>query len=278
MFVTDKLVYIQMQKTGSSHIVALLSGLFEGEQIGNHNAATAEQLNAGTFFISSIRNPWDWYLSLWTFGVQGGGGLRQVLTNREYRKAIALLPRHPVWALDALRREMRKDIALWRGVYDDDTNVDSFRQWLRQIHDPENAAWLGEGYGDTAVTGFCGFMTYRYLSLCCADTWKLKDRRCVSSVADLQEFDRESCYIDYVIRQEFLEEDFIEAVERVRPLDVAARERILGARKTNTSRRSLTVADYYDDRSVDLVATRDRLLIDKFRYEPPGRASRTGNG
>ena len=77
-----------MQKTGCTHIASLLSRLFDGEQIGKHNAASDNQINSDAYFLSSIRNPWDWYLSLWTFGVQGNGGLMHRLTNKNLYGAL----------------------------------------------------------------------------------------------------------------------------------------------------------------------------------------------
>jgi hypothetical protein len=75
MFITDKLIYIQMPKTGSTHIALLLSQIFDGKEAEKHIAASKDQINSGVYLLSSIRNPWDWYLSLWTFGVQGNGSL-----------------------------------------------------------------------------------------------------------------------------------------------------------------------------------------------------------
>lgn len=62
MFQCEQLIYIQMQKTGCTHIESLLSGLFEGKQVGKkHSPATPEQIRNHPYFISSIRNPWDWF-------------------------------------------------------------------------------------------------------------------------------------------------------------------------------------------------------------------------
>jgi len=82
MFKGDELIYIQIQKTGCTHIASLLSMLFNGEIIEKHNTTTPEQIKSTKYILSSIRNPWDWYLSLWTYGVQGNGALMQRLTKK----------------------------------------------------------------------------------------------------------------------------------------------------------------------------------------------------
>ena len=40
-------------------------------------------------------------------------------------------------------------------------------------------------------------------------------------------------------------------------------------KKTNVSLRSLTTADYYDDETKELVANREKLIINKYNYKFP---------
>jgi len=42
-------------------------------------------------------------------------------------------------------------------------------------------------------------------------------------------------------------------------------------RRTNTSSR-LPAEHYYDDRSIELVRNRERLIVDEYGYSPPGIA------
>ena len=269
MFITDQLIYIQMQKTGCTHIAMLLSQLFDGEQIGKHNAASAEQIDSNAYFVSSIRNPWDWYLSLWTYGAQGCGGLLERLTERNYRNVWRLFPKHPLRGYAAFIHEAKKNVSQWREVYNDSTSAASFRKWLQLIHAPENACWLGEGYEASSITAFCGFMSYRYLYLCCSEPWKLNNTELVSNYTDLVQHERESCYIDVFIHQESLACDLIKAVEKIRPLSEDEKDIIRFSKKTNSSKRSLSVTDYYDEESIELILRREKLLIEKFNYAPP---------
>lgn len=269
MFITDKLIYIQMQKTGCTHIAFLLSKLFEGKQVGKHNAASEDQINTDVYFLSSIRNPWDWYLSLWTFGVLGKGTLMHRLTKRNYRRALKLTLSNPLENYSALFHEVTKDISFWQDLYDESENVESFRKWLKLIHTPSNVHWLREDYGNSVIAGFCGFMSYRYLYLCCSNPNGLKNKKIISNYTDLVQFEKKNCYINFFIRQESLEDNFCEAVEKIRPLTQEEKDEIFGAKKTNASKRPLAVSDYYDQESIDLVYNRDRLLIEKFNYMPP---------
>ena len=269
MFVTNELIYIQMQKTGCTHIASLLSKLFTGEQIGKHNKASDAQINSDKYFISSIRNPWDWYLSLWTYGVQGRGGLKERLTTKNYPNAILSTLKNPLNNYFLLKDEITKDISIWTETYVDHANVESFRRWLKLMHTPENSRWLGEGYGRTSIADVCGFMTYRYLYLCCAKHDVLYRPGLISNYNDLYQYDKDECYIDYFIRQESLEENFFEAIEQIKPLKLEEKNEILNEKKTNTSKRHFSTLDYYNDESIELIYNRDKLIIDKFNYASP---------
>lgn len=273
MFVCPELLYVQMQKTGCSHITRLLKKLFRGRQIGKHTAPSPGQISAAPLRISSIRSPWAWYVSLWTFGVQGDGALRHRLTSRSLERSLRDCLRRPALFPRPLLTEARRDVAAWRGVYRDADDTAAFRTWLRMMFDPANAAFLGEGYGELAVVPPCGYMTHRYLSLCCRSPRDLEQRGRIPSFAALAAFDVERCFVDVFIRQESLEETFCEAVGRVRPLTAEDRSLIFSGRQTNTSRRSRPVADYYDDDLLALVGERDRLIVEKFGYRAPARAA-----
>lgn len=267
MFVCDELTYIQVHKTGCTHIVSLLFKLFEGEKIGQHNAATPQQLASTPYVVSSIRNPWDWYVSLWAFGAQGKGDLFGYLTKRDRSNALKSFVKSPRGHYRALIDQLTKDVKTWRSVYDRSDNADSFRKWLKLINCRENRRYLGEGYSDTAITHLCGFMTYRYLYLCCRNPEQLKNP--IRDFNALVEFDNTNCYVDYFIRQEALEETLCEAIEKVRPLTGKERELIFGAGKSNTSERLISTAECYDNETIALVESRERLVIEKFNYSPP---------
>ncbi len=275
MFHSDELIYMALQKTGSTHIAGVLAALFQGAWHGKLTGASPEQIRATPFFLSSIRNPWEWYLSLWTYGVGGEGGLRKRLTQRKLLRTMgAPVNATGVWRrgrsrLLSLRDELVKDIPAWRAGYASSDNPAAFRTWLSMIHDPRNARALGEGYGDSLSAPWYGFLTHRYCLLCCQNLQQLSAPSAIATYADLVRFEQDNCYIHEFVRQEALPETLSAALERVRVLTPAERALILGARRTNKSVRPLAIGDYYTADLIDLVAGRDRLIIEKFGYEPP---------
>ena len=261
MFQSDELIYIQMQKSASSHIASLLPHFFDGQQMGKHNSASTEQIASHPYFVSSIRNPWDWYLSLWTFGVKGVGGFRSRLIKGPSLRRILKNPSISHYL------ELKRRAALFRKLYEDNKNVESFRTWLKLIHHPETNYLFKEGH--QAISSVCGPMTFRYLNLCCQNMQDIISLQAISNFNDLVQFDKDNCYIEFFIRQESLEDDFCKAIEKVRAMTQQEKDMVYGAKKTNTSKRSLTISDYYNDECIDLVEKRDQFLIEKFGYSFP---------
>src|SRR5881394_2338445 len=81
MFVSEKLAYLQMEKTASTHIAKVMAQIVGGEQLVQHIHLTRDPFDArlpvdvsNRLVVASIRNPWSWYLSLWAYGCRGGGG------------------------------------------------------------------------------------------------------------------------------------------------------------------------------------------------------------
>ena len=68
MFVGKKLVYLQMQKTGSTHVTKVLKENLKGKTRERHEQLEDYEAYKDRPVISSIRNPWDWYVSMWAYG------------------------------------------------------------------------------------------------------------------------------------------------------------------------------------------------------------------
>lgn len=270
MFKTDRLIYVQMPKTGCTHIALRLAEIFEGEQVGKHNRPSEEEIASEKILVSSIRSPWDWYLSLWIYGVRGQGRLQRKLLRRDPILAFCKDQQGFVSKWRSLLFECAKKTLPRERFYGDSEDVVSFRRWLSYILKAENQTLLGEGYGSAACDELYGFMTYRYLQLCCRNVDLLRNRGYVSSSVEIQSFDYDNCFIDYFIRQENLEDDLCHAIELVRSLSERERELIYSSGSTNSSNRLLGINDYYDDLSVNLVKEKEKLLVDKFGYLEPG--------
>jgi hypothetical protein len=275
MFISPEIIFVELQKTGCTHIGKLLAQVLDGQQVGKHNRPTDKFLTVGSrFFLGSVRNPWDWYVSLWAYGCDHKGGLYATVTAPGWR---GLLRGHG-WKKGSLSATLAaakaikagKHPDLWARCYSERDDAENFRQWLRLLND--RAYWheIGEGYAHSAVCRTAGVLTYRYLGLFCRDIIPLTSRHSMRDYEDLLSFERRNCYIDHFIRNESLESDLIRGLAAC---GVAVSEeqqsKILSSGKTNTSSRSNNTAYYYDEATIALVQDRERLIIEKFSYAPP---------
>jgi len=287
MLICDKLIFIELQKTGSTHIKQLLRELVGGVNDGKHNTPDARLLGCGKPFIGSVRNPWLWYLSLWSYGCQEKGELFQRLTNekrwqRLHEKGAARRAREAASADadgagnddDANRgaetdRRLPADWGAERAKgywYADPDNADAFREWIQAVLGRRALRhMLMAGYGKSPIGKAAGLMTYRYFNLFvnAADS----ANPMMNNLLSLKMLDRSGCIVRHFIRNETLAPDFIRVVESCGvSLSDAQRDQILSARKVNTSTRPHGPAYYYDEACIKLVARRERFIIDKFGY------------
>jgi len=267
MFVSEKLVYIQLHKTGCSHIGRLLAELLPGEFVGQHRPATSQLLASKRFFLGSIRNPWDWYVSLWAYGCDGKGHVYDRVTKARGPIRALGWRRTPFRAARALLLNLLRPTDDWKRCYSDVNDVTAFQKWLHRMHAPRHWNDFGEGYGQSPISRIAGLLTYRYLTLFCRHSRELHR---LSDLGRLQEYERGNCYIDYFIRNESLETDLFEALERC-GVGVTEERRMQLRRfdRTNSSSRKRPASDYYDLETAQIVAAREKLIIDKFGYTMP---------
>jgi hypothetical protein len=250
MFVSDKIIFIEVQKTASMHIKKLLSQLLEGEKIkiglmGKHIPAFPEHFEKNVPFLASVRNPWEWYISLWAFGCGKKGAV--------YDNAI----------------KAKEHSERWKRCYSDVDSESGFREWLYMLHDEKYWDDIGEEYSSSNINRFAGFYTYRYMKLCCRNTDSTHFQR-LASYNELKDFEKSHCYINHFIQTEKLADDLIKALELCGVvISDQEKKMIYATRNSNTSKRKKKADYYYDNGTAKLVADREKLIIEKFGYSPP---------
>lgn len=277
MFFNDRIVFVELHKTGGTHIGHWLKRLVGGVHEGKHNRVPLDLRNR--FIIGSVRNPWDWYVSLWAYGCGDKGSVR-AQTNRRVSPSYLWrqlgsemgmrLP--PVRCLaEQFAADLTKPVEKWRKLYADPTSTANFQEWLRLLFDAERRLDMGEGYGFSPVHRWGGLMTYRYMKLFSDLGARLYSDPRMGSPDEAMKLFEEARLVQYVILNEQLEEDLVAALEASGySLSDAQREQVFAAKssKTNTSHR-LPASHYYDERSRDLVASREQLVIRAHGYAPP---------
>jgi Sulfotransferase family len=272
MFVTDKLVYLQLQKTGCTHIVRVMNELVGGRSVGRkHGRLEKDFALNGRTIIGSVRNPWSWYVSLWAFGCQREGAVYGVTTSRRFGTHFYARKEHANQWLGGVWKEFVKPTAHWKRLYADSDNPALFREWLKTVFDRNRAHDLGQGFGYSTLREYAGLLTYRYARLYLSDAMSLFSPDGLRTLDDLRAFDRQHNLARLMIRTESLEDDLIAVLRAVdHSISQAAEAKIRSAQRTNTSRHKSFV-DYYDAETIALVAQKEALIIEKHGYAaPPG--------
>ena len=275
MFVSESLVFTELHKTAGSHLLKLLATYVGGEQIGKHNRIP-EGLRE-KFVLESIRNPWDWYVSLWGYGCDKQGSVYlQTTRGTSLRYCLKQLPREmgrsrvaPSHFAKQMRSDLRKDNQAWQRVYADSSDFGAFREWVRMMFDPARAMDLGEGYGFSPFSQNAGLLSYRFFKLFTAMDNAIYDASVNTSCDNLEVIWDKQGFVNAFIRQENLEEDFIAALSQAGiTLTDANKSAILDGKnkKTNTSSRK-AVSHYYDEETANIILQREKFIIERFGYD-----------
>lgn len=276
MYVSNDLIFLELQKTGGSHILRLLELMFDrGEIIGKHNRLNLE--NVGERFVfGSIRNPWNWYVSLWAYGAGNKGAIRHRTTKGvDFNYYHADLPHdmgkdwlNPKELALAIWHDIKKPTNNWAATYVDSDNAANFRSWLKMILSYEQRFDIGEGYAFSPLSKHSGLMTYRYFRLFThAD--EIYKNKSIELLSNLKEFDESNSISKGMIRTEHLEDDFIQLMNSAgKSLTVEQEQNIRSQKKTNTSKRK-PISFYYDQQTIDLVSKKEQFIINKYHYLPP---------
>jgi hypothetical protein len=272
MFASDKIIYLQMQKAGSTHATKVLQKYCEGRADIQHEQLKDPRRHASKLIVSSVRNPWDWYVSLWGFGCRREGGLRDYIDNlplRELRIAVEQLDFQSVLNFPLRSWSGRPD---WLRLYSDVTDAANFREWLKLLLGEEGQHIGLEGYAASPVKEAVGLMTYRFLALTTDySAWMREGRKC-RRYDDVVAFAQNHMIVNEVLRAETLNDDLLRLLKAagvdVSPIDV------VGWGKHNTTPRRAYI-EYFDEETFGLVANRERFIVDRFGYDPTFPASIT---
>jgi hypothetical protein len=128
-----KIVYLDVQKTGSSFVTRFLRANLTLPERARRLHAPVSQYLPDVFYLTSVRNPLAQYISLFQYGLQGRGGM----VERFAKAGMA-------------------------DFYQPDTAA--FERWLGFMIAPENAGFFGPAYS-RALPQLIGLQSYRFLSL-----------------------------------------------------------------------------------------------------------------
>jgi hypothetical protein len=268
IYITDRIAYLRLQKTGSSHVLRALKMVCPGRQGEMHGRLPESILHSDRLIAGSVRNPWDWYVSVWAYGCDGKGALYDRLTDSRkilgygYRKSL-------LTSVSNCLHELWRPRRPWRETYSDSTSPVLFRRWLSAVMDPERSRCLGENYYRSPLSRFAGFYTYRYCRLFHCTVAHLYDGS-VYNHETLLNAEEKLNIIQHMLRLEKLTDGILELLGSAGiKIDRETHEKIMEMNRTNPSSRERNSAFYYDQQTADLVQERDALIVEKYGYRTP---------
>ncbi len=268
MYVSDRLAFVQLQKTGCSHISRVIEMIHPGEQLDMHGRIPKWVIESDRLVAGSVRNPWDWYVSLWGYGCDGRGSLFDKLTGKVsfrghgYRKS-------PLRGIRLLARDLTRDRDFWRELYSDVGSPQLFRKWLTSLLSTSAGRDMRDDFNRSSLQEFAGLYTFRYCYLFHDSTDHLFDGT-VRTPEDLKREDARHNIVQYVIRMESIDEGIM-GMFRSCGISVSKEDqaRIGAMGRTNPSSRRRDNSFYYDRETAELVARRESLIIESYSYDSP---------
>jgi hypothetical protein len=282
MLVGERVIYLQLQKTGSTRITDLIQATVGAEERSKHDRIHREDLAdpeiAARRILGSIRNPWSYYVSLWSYGSRRAGGIYERTTaspRMDQPKARRDTLHKKTIPLDQRDRKGRRRVKRWRTAYGDPDDREAFRRWIRFLNDPAYLVDVGEGYGKSSISAHSGLLTYRYMVLFTLGVVP-GEPHLGGHNPTLDTLDRLRAYADEhllchdMIRMEHLSDELEAALTAAgHELTEAQRATIHGKAEGRSENRTKhhPAAWYYDDETAALVAERDRFVIERHGYE-----------
>ena len=287
MLVSEDILYLELPKTACSHIRNLLRHFIGGKFDGKHNRPSPELLDQvfrhEKMVVGSVRNPWDWYISIWAYGCDSKGVLFDRLTSRKLKgngliSGAKSIP--PIVFLTFLAQNIFKPVGNWKRLYADSKDPDLFREWLSLVLalDSNNKYSFGDGYPFSPVSSVAGLYTYYYVRLFSHDITRIRSGT-IKTMSELCEIDRSNNILNEVVRIENLEDDMVRILQKLGHADSPElRDEIRTYRpplfkdsktKSNSSSRVKDIEYYYNEQASRLVANSEKLIIEKYNYQPP---------
>ena len=137
MFVSEQICFVEFGKTGCSFIREIFNeNIKSGRLTKIHDQITNDLIASERIKVGSIRNPLDWYISLWSFGclMKKKDPLYSNLTTlRLNPKRLKDVENNILKKIFFLYDQFKKDINLNENLYSDPYNVNNFRNWIKNL-------------------------------------------------------------------------------------------------------------------------------------------------
>lgn len=271
MLTSDKLILVELHKSGSARLKKLLGELLGGETSGKNASYADELAGMGKPVVGYVCNPLSWYLSQWRLGCSGKGEVFKRLTDEG--KWIQLSARRANRPVKEGNKPDGKPIPEGWGAehaktfwYASDENPEAFREWLRAMLEvPGLRKLIDHSFGASPICRLAGLMTFQFMVMFVRGAENLpKD---VKDKEELETLFASQAITTHFIRAEAISADLLDVFEALGvPLNDEQRAAVDGLKERADT---LGIGKFYDQASLRLVAKREGLLNKLFEYSAP---------
>lgn len=197
-------VFAHLQKTGGTYCTNFLKSEFPNSIITKKKHETMHKFlskeKERNYLIGTIRDPLALYVSLWSYGCQGQGGLFKRLTNRTLiQDVVFTLGLIKSGKIQYHKIFTNRKNEIYKHLYSDANNISNFQDWLKLIHLDESFFDVGLKVPSYMSSGEkIGLMSRRFLKTYCNYNVDSENRIIESSVVIL---------VNYWINMENMNDD-----------------------------------------------------------------------
>ena len=254
-------VMLHLQKVAGTHLTKFLLSLYpDAKQEGLHGVLRKE--DSDLFVFCGVRNPWDFYVSLFCYSKEKNSPPR---TSFECRRELYEKTYLNEDEVEGFRNWLTHLMA--GPVWDQNWTVLP-RRWIntKAVFWRTRAAETIDGVYRRKMMQEAGLMTRWFCRLGMPD---FRFQR-FSTMGELTQSYEELGFVDDYFKLESLSDEILRIIKTHLPTPSAPdwEEQLhqWANQKTNTSSRLVSYRDYYTPELRDLVAKRDQWLIQKFDY------------
>ena len=269
MFISEQICFVEFGKTGCSFIRKILKeNIKMGELTKIHDQISNDLINSKKLKVGSIRNPLDWYISLWSFGckMKKKDPLYSNLTSlRLNPRRLSSIKNNKIKKIIFLFEQFKKDLISNKDLYSDPYNTQNFRKWIKLLFNKTKKNFISEQYSISNTNKFIGYMTFHYLIKFTNHNFHYKlFNGILNNNEDINDYYNKHSYIDHFIIFENLNKSLIHLFKKIElPLD---EEKLFKTRPINKSSRFPKVSEYYDNETKEMIQHFDALIFALHKY------------
>jgi hypothetical protein len=270
MFITENLILLEYPKAASSYLrrfIRLYYG-FNVQKKGVHNPIISDEIykevdNDAIKVLGSVRNPYSFYVSLRAFDIQNtrkDGNDNRIGLNRLFFTKPGLKPivRNPV--------VLFRDLSDWKDTYVDSYSTKNFQRWIELFID-KKTQHVHPLYAK--ISHRMGYATYLYFMLY-TKHFNKNYKELLNQNISLEDYYQEFEFPIEIVKTETAYDGLIRASISLN-LDkdkvIKLQDEMLQKKKHFNASKRKTYIEYYSKEIIELVAQKDKWLIEKYNYK-----------